>query len=329
MRQFPNICAFLLFAGLASSTLAAPAWIPKLSEAPLPSINSEPRVVYPNHVVGLRNIPFKTILGYRDVTLDLYVPTNLTVKKPVVIWLHGGGFELGNGHRDWTWADWTKVLDELAGRGYVVAAIDYRLDLEAKYPAPIEDMKDAIRFLRKNADLYGIDSDRFVAWGLSAGGYLSQMAGTSCHVDALNGGTGEKRISTCVQGVVDWFAPTDMMLELSKANPGVVKDMVRMDKLFYNCPDSGCSQAVLRAASPVTYVSNDTPPFLIMQGGADPLVDASQSQRLYDVLTAHGVKATLHILPGLGHGFTGATEAQKKAILNTTFDFMDRTMGKR
>ncbi len=292
---------------------------PSLYEEPLPTVDCAWGIQYPHDIVGLRDITYKTVTGYRPLKLDLYVPRDTRTRHPAVIWIHGGGWELGNPRTDWTYGDWTKVLAELAGRGYVVAGVTYRFSGEAKFPAALQDVKDAIRFVRKHADLYGVDPDRLTAWGLSAGGYLSAMVGTTCDVDDFNAGSSDPGISSCVQAAVVWFGPTDFTQgKLDEKSDALVK--------FLGC--NPCSQELRAQASPVTYVTDKTPPFLIMQGDADPLVAPEQSKLLHELLKSHGVESKLIIYPGLEHGFSGATEVQLRQILDTTFEFIDQQMHK-
>jgi acetyl esterase/lipase len=209
------------------------------------------------------------------------------------------------------------VLAKLASRGYVVAGITYRLSDEAQFPAALLDVMDAIRFMRRHAKLYGIDENRIILWGLSAGAYLASMAGTACHVDAFNHSSDDQTISTCVQGVVDWFGPADFNLEGAGSSSNIAK--------FLGCASAGYTPKELEAASPAQYFDPETPPpFLIMQGAEDRLVLPGQSQRLHNLLRSNKVDAQIIIYPGLGHGFQGASSAQLREKLTTTFAFMDR-----
>jgi acetyl esterase/lipase len=295
---------------------------PPLFEPLLPTVRSIPRIQYPHGVVGLRDVTYKVVRGYRPLKLDLYVPTNTRVQHPAVIWIHGGGWEIGNPRADWTYGDWTQVLARLSARGYVVAAITYRFSHEARFPAAIQDVKDAVRFVRKHASLYGIDPSRVAAWGLSAGGHLAALTGTTCHTDALNGRTADPNVSSCVQAVVDWFGSTDFNLGTQRPVMGAIAD-------FMGCEPSLCTAELLATGSPMTYVGDDAPPFLIMQGGADPIVPPIQSQALAEALKAHGVDVQLMVYPGLGHGFTGATHAQEQQMLETAFNFLDMKLGNK
>jgi hypothetical protein len=150
-------------------------------------------------------------LAYAGVSpsekLDLYLPAGASVPYPVIVAIHGGGFTAG----DKSDGQVAPMLLGLA-RGYAVAAIDYRLSGEAKFPAQIQDVKSAIRWLRANAGRYKLDPARIAVWGDSAGGSLAALAGTSAGVAALSdpahGNAGQ---SDAVQAVVDWFGPISML----------------------------------------------------------------------------------------------------------------------
>src|SRR4051794_4436800 len=134
--------------------------------------------------------------------LDLYVPPG-NGPLPLVIWVHGGGWEKGSK------AGGGPALDLLA-KGYAVAAINYRLSQHAVFPAQIEDCKAAVRFLRSIAKEYDRDPDHFGAWGASAGGHLVALLGTTDD-QAFPAGPGEKQLSSGVQAVCDWFGPSDFL----------------------------------------------------------------------------------------------------------------------
>lgn len=136
--------------------------------------------------------------------LDIYLPAG-NGPFPVVVVIHGGGFMVGDKANP-------ALGDALLDAGYAVASVNYRLAAEAKYPAQIQDVKAAVRFLRANAAKYNLDPRRFAAFGQSAGGNLAATLGTSCGVAALEGAElGHADQSSCVQAVVDWFGPTDFL----------------------------------------------------------------------------------------------------------------------
>jgi acetyl esterase/lipase len=202
--------------------------------------------------------------------------------------------------------------------GYAVASINYRLTNEGPHPAQINDCKAAIRWLRANAKEYSIDPDRIGVWGGSAGGHLVALLGTAGDAKDLEGDGGNADVSSKVQAVCDFFGPSDLtrVPDARIANAAV-------PKLLGGPVSENLDKA--KQASPITYVTSDDPPFLILQGTRDPLVRAEQSQWLYDALKEKGVDAKLEMIEGAGHG--GAefnTPARRKMIL----DFFESNLKK-
>jgi acetyl esterase/lipase len=144
------------------------------------------KVSFPGGVTGLPDLTYTTAGGYRRLKLDLYLPPGPTTgARPVIVYMHGGGWSGGTPRTTGAFENWPEVLASFAARGYVVASIHYRLSGEAPYPAAIQDAKAAVRWLRTNATTYGIDTNRFVSWGVSAGGQLAGLLATSCNVAEL------------------------------------------------------------------------------------------------------------------------------------------------
>lgn len=306
-----GLTAWLLSLGLAAAPAVAqppPGFQPPvLFEPALPTRAAPGPARYPGDVAYLPDISYKSVAGYRPLKLDLYLPPPAARPHPLVLWIHGGGFELGNPRADWTWGDWRPVLAELAARGYAVAAVSYRLSAEAPFPAALDDVQDALRFLRAHADQWNLDRRRAVAWGLSAGGGLAALMGTAaCSGDA------------CVQGVVDWFGPTDFDAAMA-ATPQI--------RRFLGCGEAVCTPAQREAASALRQVRAGLPPYLIVQGEADPLVTPAHSVRLAQALRHAGGSAELIVYAGLGHGFDGASPARLREILLQTFEGIDRLAG--
>ncbi|GIW04087.1 MAG: hypothetical protein KatS3mg059_0707 [Thermomicrobiales bacterium] len=166
------------------------------------------------------------------------------------------------------------MMPALLDAGFTVVTVNYRLAPRFTFPAMIEDVKCAIRSLRAHAPTYGIDPDRIGAWGSSAGGHLVSLLGTA---DASAGfDVGEYLdYSSAVQAVVDMFGPADLTTLFPPGSEGV------RDAVFDDFD--------LALASPVTYVSPDDPPFLILHGEEDRLVPIAQSETLFARLQAAGV----------------------------------------
>jgi acetyl esterase/lipase len=251
--------------------------------------------------------------------LDIYLPAG-NGPFPVIINIHGGGFMVGDKANP-------ALGDELLAAGYAVVSVNYRLAAEAKYPAQIQDIKAAVRFLRANAAKYKLDVARFAAFGQSAGGNLAATLGTSCGVAALEGAElGNADQSSCVQAVVDWFGPTDF-LQMDKQFTGTACP-VNHDAA--NSPESQVIGAAIqtvpdkaKAANPITYVSAKAPAFLIQHGTADCNVPPQQGKLLADALTPliGADKVTYTLLPGAGHGGAQFSDA---ANLKVVTDFLGR-----
>jgi acetyl esterase/lipase len=237
--------------------------------------------------------------------LDLFLPTAGTRPYPVVVWIHGGGWQ--SGRKDQCPARY------LGPKGYAVASISYRLSQQARFPAQIEDCKAAVRWIRANAAFYGLDADRIGAWGSSAGGHLAALLGTTGDVAALEGTGGSPGVSSRVQAVCDWFGPTDF-LQMDAHAPAD-------SRIQHDSPASPESKLVggpiqenkeaCAKASPLTYISRDDPPFLIMHGDKDNLVPIHQSEILHAALRRVGLESTFLPVEGAGHGFSGDEHYKK------------------
>jgi acetyl esterase/lipase len=251
--------------------------------------------------------------GGEDLTLNLARPKDAAGPLPCVLVIHGGGWAAGKkeAHDNLTW--------ELAKRGYVSATVGYRLAPKSLYPAQIEDVKCAVRFLRANAQTYGVDPNRVGATGFSAGGHLSLMLGVMGKDDGLEGEGGWADHSSQVNAVVAFFGPTDFInVEFPDASRGIVERWIggtREQK-----------KEEYRKASPVTYASKGDAPTLLIQGTKDPLVPHDQAYRMADALTAAGVPGRVDLILGAGHGWGGA-ELQRTA--DATYGFFDAHLKKK
>ncbi|MCC9604312.1 alpha/beta hydrolase fold domain-containing protein [Blastopirellula sp. JC732] len=253
-------------------------------------------------------------IGDRELKLDLYLPEKADKSLPLVIWIHGGGWMAGT--KDGCPAR------RLTSEGYAVASVEYRLSGEAVFPAQIEDCKAAVRWLRANAEKYGINPNRFGVWGSSAGGHLVAMLGTTS--DTENFDVGEHLdVSSRVQAVCDYYGPTDL-LKMDEGKPANARRR-------HDAPDSPESKLIggpilenkekAAKANPINYISAKTPPFLIVHGDVDPTVAHSQSVLLYDALKKANLPVHFHTIEGAGHGkgFGGAdvTEMVDKFFAST------------
>jgi len=270
-------------------------YAPALAERARP-----PRI--PNDVELMRDVAFGKG-GDRPLKLNILRPKNPPNRPmPVVVFVHGGGWRAGNKNVG------IPRLVRLAQKGYFTVSIDYRLSGEAVFPAQIEDCKCAVRWLRAHAKEYDLDPDRIGVWGTSAGGHLVALLGTSGGAKELEGKGGWEKYSSRVQAVVDCFGPTDLLKIMADAGRSKVQGRREFGSgknpvaLLIGGPIEENKDKAAEA-SPVTYVSKDDPPFLILHGDQDPLVPLVQSERFCEALKKAGVEAELHVVKGAGHGF--------------------------
>lgn len=202
----------------------------------------------------------------------------------------------------------------LAEAGFAVASIEYRPIAEANYKEIIGDVKAAVRFLRAHADEWKIDRDRIAVMGASAGAYLSVMTGVTGGVEKFDFGENLDQDSS-VQAVVDFFGPTDLT-EIAAdypegkqriyASPGSPASFLVNGAAVYKGNRGGSILDTLetaRDANPLSYIGDNTPPFLIMHGNADTTISPSQSKLLYEALQEKGVYAEYYIVDGGEHRF--------------------------
>jgi acetyl esterase/lipase len=247
--------------------------------------------------------------GGQDRLADVYIPET-QVTPAVVLWLHGGGWRFGDRHLC------PDLADFAARSGLAVLSIDYRLSDEAKFPAPVEDVKTAVRWARQIGGEFGLNAQRIGLWGSSAGGHLAACAALSSVDEFL---TAEHAgYSSSVQAVVDGYGPTNFArIDCDRAAAAPVGDdaeSLEIGRVLPAChPDSfesrllgiavNTAQTEVQLADPVHYVGQGSPPFLILHGQADTLIPCSQSQYLFDALAAAGNDVTLGLFEKLKHGF--------------------------
>jgi len=271
-------------------------------------------------------------IAYADLSpaqkLDIYLPDEGEGPFPVIVSIHGGAF-MGGDKAD------VQVLPMLEGlkRGYAVAAVNYRLSWEAKFPALVHDVRAAVRWIRANARCYHLDPDRIVAWGGSAGGYLASMLGTSAGVQELEDlSLGNPEQPSHVQAVVAWFGPTDFLkMDEQLAERGLQPEP-GTEHSGANSPESLLLgeqitrvPELVKAANPETYITPAAPPFFLQHGTLDNIVPVQMSinfaAKLEQVLGADLVQ--LELLEGAEHG-----DPQFETLDNVkkVLDFLDRHM---
>ena len=242
----------------------------------------------------LRDLRYATADGI-DLHLDLYLPA--VRPAPLCVYVHGGGWMRG--------ARTDRAAERLlpvARAGVAVASVDHRLSGQATFPAPLDDVRAAVRWLRASAADHGLDGTRIGAWGASAGGHLAAMLGLTRDTrDAELG-------SSAVQAVVAWFASTDLLALATDPPEGPLPPFVTgplpdppFEARLLGVAAAADAPEQARAASPVTHAHAGAPPFLLVHGDRDGLVPSAQSRRLADALRASGADVTLWLLAGGNH----------------------------
>jgi acetyl esterase/lipase len=246
--------------------------------------------------------------GHERQRLDLYLPGTGPTPSPLIL------------------VAWITPL--LLNAGYAVASLNYRFSQHAVFPAQIHDMKAALRFLRAHAGEYQVDRDRVGAWGASSGGHLVALLGASAGIPAMDGNLGPGEQSVRVQAVIDWYGPTDFLQKDAHHLP----DGVPSDR-----PDSAESRLIgapiqtvpdkAEAENPISYISPDDPPFLIVHGDQDRTVPHHQSELLRAALSRAKVPVEMRTVVGGGHGGQSSAQNapyQTEEMVRTMIGFLDR-----
>jgi len=235
----------------------------------------------------------------RKEKLDLYLPADRSksVRSPAVVIIHGGGWSGGDkaSGREFN------LGTTLAKAGYVCASVEYLKEGSGRWPTNLHDCKNAVRFLRANADRYQVDAAHIGVIGGSAGGHLALMVAYTPEVKELTPAAPYPGVSDRVQACVDMYGVTDLVTRQATEPDGTPNGKLREAGLF---PDKrGESPAKWKLASPVSHISKASPPTLILHGLVDTTVDREQSQELDRKLGEQGVEHRLILLPGVGHTF--------------------------
>lgn len=219
--------------------------------------------------------------------LDLYLPTaTAAAPRPAIVVVHGGGWRGGDKQR----GQWARIPAQYASDGYVAISVNYRLTGEAPWPAQIEDVKAAVRWLRAHAEKHAVDVDRIGAYGNSAGAHLVSLLGLVKQSDGLEGSGPHQEQSSMVQAVCASATPTDF---LNWREPGAVPE--RLGRTFLAGPGDTLRDRA-RQASPITYARGDAPPFLLIHGTADRTVPIGQSDRFAKALRAAGAEQVRYMI---------------------------------
>jgi len=233
--------------------------------------------------------------------LDLYIPTGAAAKLPVVIWTGGSAWLADTGKR---------TAGGLAARlnpaGYAVAGVSIRSSSQVKFPGQLYDIKAAIRWLRANAAKYQFDPDRIAIMGDSSGGWTAAMAAVTGDAPELEGSVGITGFSSKVQVAVAFYPPTNFLTmdawAIQKCTGERCHDSESSpESRLVGCAIQSCPDKV-RAASPLTYITDADPPIMILHGNSDPLVPHNQGEQPYMTLNKACRDAIFISLPKAPHG---------------------------
>lgn len=251
----------------------------------------------PDSVVAEREVEYSAVGGRQ--TMDIVRPREASNNpRPAVLLVHGGGFRGG------TKEGYISLAVKLAEHGYVAATANYRLAPRNQFPAAVQDVKAAVRFLRANAAKYNLDATHIGALGGSAGGHLVLMLGLTAGVEEFEGSGPNREQSSAVQCVVDEYGPTDFTQSYSKS-----VDAAEVLPKFLG-GDLDHERLAHMRSSPLNWVTPNAAPVLAIHGTADNYVAYEQSLWIIERLIAAGVPAELETISGAGHGFRGA-DAQR------------------
>jgi acetyl esterase/lipase len=230
--------------------------------------------------------------GGEKLRLDLARPTKMERAAPCILVIHGGAWAKGDKRQH------TDLIFKLAQQGYVAATVQYRFCPKHVFPAQVEDVKCAVRYLRAHAEEHKINPALLGAVGFSAGAHLSMMLGTMGKDDGLEGMGGHADQSSQVQCVVAFFGPTDLARsDLSPTSVFLVSNFMG------STPEEDKGER--KRASPLTYLDQGDAPMLLLQGTKDPLVPHSHAIVMGEAMTKAGVPGRVELLIGAGHGWGG------------------------
>ena len=226
----------------------------------------------------------------RSLEADVFLPPLEEKNRPAVLFIHGGG---------WIEGDRSQLRGYgilLARLGFVCMCNSYRLSNESIWPAQIQDVNCAIRYLRANATDLGLDPDRIGVSGNSAGGHLSLMAAATNYDQIFEGEGGNNEVSSKIKAVCAIYPPTTIR-QLEMVNP--------LENAFLMLMGKEAKKEDYDKASPLNYVTEDYPPCMLIHGSTDSVVRLKDSTKFYEKLIEFNRPASLHIFSEEEHAFDG------------------------
>ena len=246
--------------------------------------------------------------------MDCYFEGTTEVKKPAIIWAHGGAFiETGFSRKNCP----TEKFLYLVKHGYFVVSIDYRFSQVRPFPCQVEDCKAAVRFLRANADKWGIDGEHIAFWGESCGGQLAGLMSVSDGIPEFEDKGGNAGVSSEIQAAVAWYGALDYQAFhdiRAVVAPGYLK---AFEIIYGGKPEEKAD--VIRQGNPMTYIEKRHCPFMSMCSDADPRVPFTVNTDFCDRAKDYGNYAEYVIVKDQGHGYITGEEYDEKL-----YGFFDR-----
>ncbi|MFD5074308.1 alpha/beta hydrolase fold domain-containing protein [Streptomyces sp. NPDC058371] len=255
----------------------------------------------------LRGVPYADVEGSRPLELDLWLPdAGRDVLRPLLLFVHGGAWrrgrrgDMGPRTRDWSPPPFARI----AAAGFAVACVDYRLSGEATFPAPLDDLRAALHWLGRRSAELGIDTQRTVVWGESAGGHLASLLALT-HAEPP------------LAGAVIWYAPSDLT---TARGPFAPDDADSPEALLLGAAPATVPERA-RAASPLAQVRPGAPPFLLVHGDEDTMVARSHSQSLAEALETAPSPVELCTVKGADHGWHGLPDSRVEEVFTHSLAF--------
>lgn len=265
------------------------------------NINTKYGVSMPKDYTAKLDVIYKTVDSWQG-KMDLYLPPNTGTPTPIIINIHGGGWNHGNKEQQTGFGSFFK-------KKMAVANIGYRLVDVAPAPAAIEDVRSVLIYLCKHAGELNIDTDKIVIMGGSAGGHLAMCGGYLADNPIFDTDRGDIE-NIKVAAVINKYGIADMV-------PFSTGEKAYKSAVRWLGKEAGNIE-FMKSVSPVTYINKNTPPTFIVHGDSDPIVPYSQSVNLYSLLQKNGVKSEFMTVPGGEHGKFNDEYKSKlsKAIIN-------------
>lgn len=277
-------------------------------ESMIPLMDDSP---YPNKIM---DVPYGTLT--KKEKLDIFYPDSGRGPWPVFMEVHGGAWYFGQKKS-------VEFEPFLAGleRGFACVSLGYTLSPEGHYPLPVQEIKAAVRFLRKNAEKYCLDPEKIVLWGGSAGAHLASLAAVSCDTGYLDKDLfGLDAVSAKPDVLALWFGCFDYL-----HNGRFLEDWIYQN--FFGTENLAAIRRILELSSPLSHITEKVCPTLLQHGTADTTVPWQQSQGYYDALVKAGAgeRCRLDLLPGCRHA-DAAMFAREN--VEKVFDFAETFLGR-